>query len=449
MAWLLPRVLATALSMMFAAALGWQAGYLFPAQPQAPLVGAGCGIALGALGAAVVDGLRGWRLIGWLRGAQDAEAPRVAGYWGELAYRVERAIRLRERDIAQSELRLAQFRAAIEASPNGVMILDAGDHIEWCNSVCADHFGLDPQRDVAQRVTNLVRAPAFVAYLQRGPWDEPVAVAIPGRGGVLSVQLRRYGEGQKLVLSQDVTERERADAMRRDFVANVSHEIRTPLTIFGSAVETLRSLELGEVERERLFDLVMQQTAQMKALVDDLLALATLESSPRPPADRRVPLAPLMRRIEAEATALSAGRQQRIAFDGDDSLVIAGAERELYSAVANLVNNAVRYTPPGGSIDVRWRRLDNGSAEIVVTDSGAGIAREHLPRLGQRFYRVDGSRSRDSGGTGLGLSIVKHVMQRHGGELDVRSEVGKGSAFRLVLPPARVRQEEAAASEAT
>ena len=445
MAWLLPRVLATALSMMFAAAVGWQAGYLLSVQPRAPLVGAACGIALGALGAAIVDGLRGWRLIGWLRGAQDAEAPRDAGYWGELAYRVERAIRLRERRIEQSELRLAQFRAAIEASPNGVMILDAGDHIEWCNSVCADHFGLDPQRDVAQRVTNLVRAPAFVAYLQQGPWDEPVEVAIPGRGGVLSVQLRRYGEGQKLVLSQDVTERERADAMRRDFVANVSHEIRTPLTILGSAVETLRSLEVSEHERERLFELVTRQTGQMKALVDDLLALATLESSPRPPADRGVPLAPLMRRIEAEAAALSAGRQ-RIAFDGDGSLVIAGAERELHSAVANLVNNAIRYTPPGGSIDVSWRRLDNGSAEIVVVDSGTGIAREHLPRLGQRFYRIDGSRSRDSGGTGLGLSIVKHVVQRHGGELDVRSEVGKGSAFRLVLPPARVRQAETAAS---
>jgi two-component system phosphate regulon sensor histidine kinase PhoR len=181
-----------------------------------------------------------------------------------------------------------------------------------------------------------------------------------------------------------------------------------------------------------------QQAERMANLVGDLLTLAQLEGSPRPAADKWVRVASLFGQVEAEARALSAGRHT-IAFAGAGDAEVAGIESELQSAIGNLVSNAVRYTPDGGLIDVVWRRVDNGSGEIVVTDTGRGIAREHLSRLTERFYRVDGSRSRESGGTGLGLAIVKHVVQRHGGELDVASEVGKGSTFRLVWPAARVR----------
>ena len=438
MIWLLPRVLVAVLAMGLGAAAGWLAGQFAGPGTDAPAAGALLGSATGAIGAALLDAWRGWRLVVWLRGAQEQSAPRDAGFWGEVAYRVERALRRREQATARAEQRLAEFRSAIEASPNGVLILDGGEHIEWCNAVGADHFGLDPVRDIAQRVTNLIRAPAFVEYLQRGVWSEPVRVPSPQRGGMLSVMVRPYGEGHKLVLSQDVTETERADAMRRDFVANVSHEIRTPLTVLTSAVESLRTLPLADDERRRLFDLTARQAERMEALVADLLTLASLEASPRPAPDRWVGIGPLMDRIEADTRALSGGRH-RLSFAGDRALQVAGSERELHSAVANLVSNAVRYTPEGGSVEVRWRVCGNGSAEVSVTDSGIGIAREHLPRLAQRFYRVDGSRSRETGGTGLGLSIVKHVMQRHGGELDLRSEVGRGSTFRLVFPPARVR----------
>ena len=437
MSWLLRRVLPTAAAVALGAAAGWVAGALVGGTAPAPAVGALAGAVLGAVGAALFDALRARRLIDWLTGPQDGDAPRGAGFWGEAAYRVERAIRLREREAMQAELRLEQFRSAIEASPNGVMILDANDRIEWCNSVGADHFGLDPQRDRAQHITNLVRAPAFVAYLQRADWDQPVGVPGPRGNATLSVLMRTYGDGQKLVLSQDVTSAKRAEAMRRDFVANVSHEIRTPLTVLAGALDALQSLPLDEAGRSRMFDLMTQQSERMQALVADLLTLATLEASPRPPADRWVALVPLMARVEAESEALSAGRH-RLIFAGEP-LLIAGSERELHSAVANLVHNAVRYTPAGGAIDVRWRLQGDGAAEVTVADTGIGIAREHLPRLAQRFYRADGSRSRDTGGTGLGLSIVKHVVQRHGGELDVRSEVGQGSTFRLVFPAARVR----------
>ena len=331
----------------------------------------------------------------------------------------------------------------MEASPNGVLLLDASDQIEWCNSRAADHFGLDPERDRRQRVTNLIRSPEFVAYLQAGNFDEPIAVRDPRARGSLQVTIRRYGAGAKLVLSQDLTERERSDAMRRDFVANVSHEIRTPLTVLSGFLETMRNLPLTEVEQKRVLMLMTQQAERMGNLVGDLLTLAQLEGSPRPTGDKWVRVASLFGQVEAQVRALSAGRHT-IVFGDPGEARIAGNESELLSAVGNLANNAVRYTPDGGRIEVSWERNDNGMGELAVTDTGRGIAREHLSRLTERFYRVDSSRSRESGGTGLGLAIVKHVVQRHGGELDVTSELGKGATFRLIFPAARVRGEPAA-----
>jgi two-component system phosphate regulon sensor histidine kinase PhoR len=231
--------------------------------------------------------------------------------------------------------------------------------------------------------------------------------------------------------------------MRRDFVANVSHEIRTPLTVLSGFIETMVNLPLTDVERRRVLELMSQQTVRMQTLVGDLLTLAQLEGSPRPAADRWVSLQKIFGQVHADAEALSAGRHD-LSFEGSDGAQIAGAENELLSAVANLVNNAVRYTPSGGKVSVNWTVRVDGAGELEVRDSGIGIEREHIPRLTERFYRVDGSRSRDTGGTGLGLSIVKHVAQRHGGELEVDSEMGKGSSFRLVFPAARIRTLESA-----
>jgi two-component system phosphate regulon sensor histidine kinase PhoR len=442
MSWLIPRVLAALAAM----ALGGIAGLLLgPVQAAIPGLFLGGAFAVAVL--AIVDRLRGRQLLEWLRGGLEGSAPRDAGFWGELAYRIERAVRGAEQGARVERERLAQFLSAIEASPNGVLLLDAGEHIEWCSARAADHFALDPKRDRRQRLTNLVRAPAFVAHLQSGSFDEPVVFQAPRDRRTLSVQVRPYGEGQKLLLTQDLTEQERSEGMRRDFVANVSHEIRTPLTVLSGFLETLGNLPLSDVERRKVVMMMTQQAQRMATLVDDLLTLAQLEGSPRPPADRWIDLGSLLGLIEAEGRALSAGRHA-LHFEGTSGLEAAGAQNELQSAIGNLVNNAVRYTPEGGRIDVAWRLQGDGSAEIAVVDTGPGIAREHLPRLTERFYRVDGSRSRETGGTGLGLSIVKHVVQRHGGELDIRSEVGKGAVFRIVLPAARVRLRAAAASPA-
>jgi len=248
-----------------------------------------------------------------------------------------------------------------------------------------------------------------------------------------------YGEGLKLVLSQDITERERTESMRRNFVANVSHEIRTPLTVLAGFVETMRELPLSEAERKRVLLLMTGQAQRMQTLVADLLALAKLEGSPLPAAGCWIAVSTLMQRAHVDAVALSAGRHA-LAFDGGQDAQVAGDEEELFSALNNLVVNAVRYTPSGGRVDVCWLWRDDAAGVIEVRDTGIGIAREHLSHLTERFYRVDSSRSRDTGGTGLGLSIVKHVAQRHGGEIDVHSEPGKGSTFRIVLPPSRVRR---------
>lgn len=434
MTWLLSRTFAGLLAMALGGVLGFAAG----GPAGAPIVGMVLGAALGVGLVALLDTIRGSRLIGWLRGPQAEPAPRDTGFWGEIGYRIERSIRARERTLEQETSRLAHFLSAIEASPNGVLMLDASDRIDWCNAVAADHLGLDPQRDRGQHVTNLVRAPAFVAHLQGDRLGETIAMPNPRSPGTLTVVVRPYGDGMKLVLTQDVTERERAERMRRDFVANVSHEMRTPLTVLAGFIETLGNLQLTEVERRRVLTLMGQQTQRMQALVTDLLMLAQLEGSPRPPADTWVPVARLFAAAEVEARSLSAGRHELV-FGSPGDAQLAGAESELLSALVNLVNNAVRYSPGGGRIDVTWRTMPDGAGELAVRDQGIGIEKDHLPRLTERFYRVEGSRSRETGGTGLGLSIVKHVVQRHGGELDIQSEPGKGSLFRLLLPGPRVR----------
>ena len=431
MSWLLRRLFAVAGAMVFGGLVGWLLGLML----RAPILVGALGAAGGVATVGVFDGLRGRRLMRWLRGSQSGDAPRDSGFWGELGYRFERALRMRESRVETERQRLEQFLSAIEASPNGVMLLDDANRIDWCSAVSAEHFGLDPHSDRMQRVTNLVRSPAFVAYLQEGRFAEVVIFPAPDGQRSLSVVVRSYGDGMKLVLSQDVTERERADAMRRDFVANVSHEIRTPLTVVAGFVETMAQLPLTEVERRRVLELMGQQTQRMQDLVGDLLMLAQLEGSPRPAADRWLDLQPLLRSALADGAALSAGRHT-VVTTGHEDIEVAASESELLSAVGNLINNAVRYTPPGGRIELSWQTRVDGGLDVSVTDTGPGIAREHLPRLTERFYRVEAARSRDSGGTGLGLAIVKQVVERHGGILAISSTPGAGTEVTVRLPAA-------------
>ena len=436
MFWIAPRTLLSTLTT----ALGAVVGHWLGREWGHPLLGTGLGAVIAAVVVTLLDSWRGGRILGWLSGPLEGPPPRLVGFWGEAATRVERALRQRDREVQAERDVHTQFLAAIEASPNGVLLLDAAEQIEWCNGLAAQHLGLDPVRDLRQRITNLVRSPDFVGHLQARRFDQPVKIKGPLGRGLLSVMVQPYGDGQCLVLTQDITERERIEATKRDFVANVSHEIRTPLTVLAGFIETMATLPLSEQERQRVLVLMGQQSRRMQSLVADLLTLASLEGSAPPAKDQWVPLSRLAQGVEADATGLSGGKHE-FAFSWGRGASLAGNEPELLSAITNLVNNAVRYTPAGGKITVDWSRRDDGSAELTVRDTGPGIAPEHLPRLAERFYRVDGSRSRDTGGTGLGLAIVKHVAQRHGGELLISSEVGRGSSFSLVFPPARVREQ--------
>ena len=407
----------------------------------------------------LVDSIYAARFLAWIRFAQNSESasaaihppPRLPGLWGEAAQRICRLSRSQDQLLQDSQVRLGEFLAAMQASPSGVVLLDAQDRIEWCNQMATQHFGFDAQRDVLQHIANLVRAPAFKRYMAANNFTQDVVIpggaSTPGRPVNLSVHAHSYGKDRKLLLSRDITAVELAEAMRRDFVANVSHEIRTPLTVLSGFIETLQTLPLKAQERERYLALMAQQSQRMQTLVNDLLTLSRLEGSPHPSVNDWVNTSALFAQSEQEARALStliAPHGHDIKFDVGAGFEIAGVQAELYSAVSNLVTNAVRYTPDVGKVCVSWKVLSDGRGEFVVEDSGPGIAAEHLPRLTERFYRVDRSRSRETGGTGLGLAIVKHVAQRHGAELHIQSQLGQGSRFSITFPSARVRSNQAA-----
>jgi two-component system phosphate regulon sensor histidine kinase PhoR len=366
------------------------------------------------------------------------EAPRALGIWGEIYYRLNKLVRSWRDQVLEIEQQHSRFIQAVQATPNGVVMLNEDDQIEWCNGIAEQHFGVNAKRDAMQRITHILRKPSFVQYIIRQNYREPVRLTNMGvfEQFTLDVQIFPYGDKQKLLLSQDVSQIEKTDSMRRDFVANVSHELKTPLTVLSGFLETVQDLKLTEADQKKYLDLMSVQTSHMKTLVEDLLTLAKLEGNPEPPVTQVVPMGVMLSRLQSDAQGLSQGRHQILVEKASDRNVL-GDDLELYSAFGNLVSNAVRYTPDGGNITIRWADLEDG-AIFTVIDTGPGIAQEHIPRLTERFYRVDRSRSRDTGGTGLGMAIVKHVINRHHGELKIESTLGVGSEFSLTFPQQRI-----------
>ncbi|WP_038167352.1 phosphate regulon sensor histidine kinase PhoR [Thiomonas sp. FB-Cd] len=410
--------------------------WLFGALPAALVA---CAVALGVIGSDTAAQLR---LLAWLKSPESARIPPARGVWAEVFYRAARQLRLWETRVHGEEDKLRRFIEALQASPNGLILMDGADQIDWCNDTAAAHFGLDARRDLRQHAVHLIRNPEFFAYMAAKRFDTPLLMRRTTNHGslLLSVQVIPYGDGQKLMLSRDVTQVERTEAMRRDFVANVSHEIKTPLTVIAGFIESLRGLDFSAEERDRILALMQEQSDRMRHLVEDLLTLAHLEGDPHQPAEEVLDMRQMVERLGADARALSGGHHD-IELSADVGNV-RGARTELTSAFTNLVSNAVRYTPPGGTVRIAWRvrQIDAGGpvAEFSVSDSGIGIAQEHIPRLTERFYRVDRGRSRESGGTGLGLAIVKHVLLRHQAELRISSQPGQGSVFTVRFPVQRL-----------
>jgi two-component system phosphate regulon sensor histidine kinase PhoR len=406
--------------------------------------------------------IQNWKFIrfqNWLNSASLQVNPDWNGAWLDVAARIHRQQLVADNSAKLNERRLQDFLLAIQASPNGVILLDGEARIDWCNDTAASHLGLDAKKDRLQHIVHLVRDPHFTRYFAQE--NHPSEVLIDGRSTSvsnfpkLSVQLHKYGDGRLLLLSRDVTEVVKAEAMRRDFVANVSHEIRTPLTVLGGFVETLQSVPLDAQETQKYLQLMSSQAGRMQSLVADLLTLSQLEATQSPNGQEYVSLPDLVTQVMSEANAFTSmlaeqqsGKKHALVFDQVPILWLMGSQKELFSALSNLVSNAIRYTPLGGLVHLTFLHTDD-HLTISVKDTGPGIASEHLPRLTERFYRIDQSRSRETGGTGLGLAITKHVMQRHGGELQVQSEQGKGSTFNLIFPASRIANQIATPDQQT
>ena len=379
------------------------------------------------------------RLALSLRG--DGDTPESIGLWGDLferLYRARRETTVTRRRLAQIVQRFEESSAALPDA--AVAIGDNGD-IDWCNEAAQRLLGLRTPRDLGQRITNVVRDPSFTRYFN-GEGDRAAGAEFTAPHDddlILHAQMIAFGQGRQLLLVRDITHGRRLEQVRRDFVANASHELRTPLTVVYGFLETL-SVDAGDLPDRwrRPLDLMTQQTLRMQRIIDDMLMLAQLEGDSGRHAEADVNVPNLLQQIRSEAIALSGSRRHRVEVHADPQLWLRGNETELRSAFANLVGNAVQHTPDGSLITVRWGAVDGGPV-LAVQDNGEGIAAEHLPRLSERFYRVDASRSRARGGTGLGLAIVKHALARHEAELRVQSQVGVGSTFSCAFPATAAR----------
>jgi len=354
------------------------------------------------------------------------------GVFGRL-YQHEKDLR---GQIAARDQEIAMLIAAGQALTDGVVLLDESNQILFCNTTAESQLGLAALTDRGQPVVNLVRHPEFVDYLMAGEFTRPLTLRSDrAEGRVLSIYVLPYAGMRRLMQIKDVTHSDRLDRMRRDFVANVSHELRTPLTVLAGFLETLQEIDLDRDERARYLELMAEQSRRMESIVKDLLTLSSIESAP-PPANDLVDMASLIDKLRRDAEALSAGRHT-IVVEADSKGDLRGSEPELVSAFGNLVSNAVRYTPAGGTIRIIWHASPQG-AEFAVEDTGIGIDPKHIPRLTERFYRVDRGRSRDAGGTGLGLAIVKHSLSRHQALLHIKSTPGIGSRFAAHFTARRV-----------
>jgi two-component system phosphate regulon sensor histidine kinase PhoR len=368
----------------------------------------------------------------WLTQHPDDPPPQSAGIWDEIfnaLYRRDKAHRL---EVKRVERRLDRYQESTTALPDATIILNKRGNIEWLNERSKEYLGLK-ERDVGNRIENLIRNPRFVEYLHEGDYEEPLEMPSPiNRSNTLLIRIVPYGRSRRLLVARDMTRLQRLERMRRDFIANFSHELRTPLTVLRGYLEGMGDDNNLQAEWGDAIRTMNQQIRRMEHINDDLLFLSRLENPDNPRHDEEINVCAMLAAIREDAQALSQGKHE-ITLECDDTIKLIGSHTELRNAFSNLAFNAVRYTPAGGRIRIRWQ-ADGEGASLEVEDNGEGIAPQHISRITERFYRVDAGRSREKGGTGLGLAIVKHVANRHHAQLDIQSHVGEGSLFRIRFP---------------
>jgi two-component system, OmpR family, phosphate regulon sensor histidine kinase PhoR len=393
-----------------------------------------------------LTGYLGWhlqqllRLHKWLRTRQGDEAPPDGyGLWGEVFDSIYHLQRRDQKVRGRLQAVIDRVQESTAALKDAVIMLDRDGNLEWWNIAAEKLLGLKTPQDSGQQITNLVRDPRFIEYFENHNYNEPLELPSPVSDRLrLQFHITQYGNREHLMLVRDITRLYQLEQMRKDFVANVSHELRTPLTVISGYLETLLdNVEDVNPRWLRALQQMQQQGGRMQNLLNDLLLLAKLEATDYPSDNQPVAVDLLLLSIKNDAQALSGERHHRISLEADPHLKLKGSEAELRSAFSNLVFNAVKYTPDEGEIRVRWWGDEQG-AHLSVQDSGLGIEAKHLPRLTERFYRVDSSRASNTGGTGLGLAIVKHVLLRHRARLDIVSSLGKGSTFTCHFPSLQV-----------
>lgn len=391
-----------------------------------------------------------YRLAGWLRAGDAAASPpsRTGGAWRQIYQAAQSSIGTVAERNAELQGQLGRYRQVARALPDAAVTFNHGGEIELINDAAERLLGLCDPEDLGRPIKNLIRVPQFRDYLDQARFGTPLEIVSPVDPDItLSITVLPYGElGKHLLLARDTSRLNRLERMRQDFIANVSHEMKSPLTVIKGYVENLMD-DAAEVEKwHGPLSQIDQQTDRMCSIVEDLMALSNLETGPAPKTLQPVDVPSLIRTVVSEARELGRNKH-RFEVDMDEELFIAGSFNELYSAFSNVVFNAVSYTEEGGDINIRWDLQADGKPRFSVTDTGIGIAPEHVPRLTERFYRVDQARSREIGGTGLGLAIVKHVLIRHHGKLEVHSELARGSTFAFVFPPDLTRRRGSVESE--
>ena len=376
----------------------------------------------------------------WLQRRSGSNPPELPGIIDEICREIDF---LRERHKQRKDKLagfLRRFQDATAALPDAVIILGEYGVIEWANEKATEYLGVRWPQDGHQRIANLIRNPDLPAFLNRtGKFKDKAERGLQiespvNSDQILEFRLAPYGDNQKLLVARDITDIQRVNQMRKDFIANASHELRSPLTVISGYLEGLDDGKSGFPETvSSQIKQMRKQTERMQRLIDDLLTLSVLETTSEHREIENVPVPELLASVYQEAQGLSGMMEHIFYLETDPTLWLRGNQRELYSAFSNLVFNAVQYTPSHGVIRLRWY-ADNDGAHFSVSDNGPGISQEHISRITERFYRVDKGRSRDKGGTGLGLAIVKHVLVRHSAQLHIESQVGKGSTFRCDFP---------------
>lgn len=373
-------------------------------------------------------------LSDWLTHSRRATPPEVSGAWRKIFEGIHGLQRSNRRRRSQLGDMIKRFRQGAEALPDATVVFDADESIVWCNKLAQQQLGIRWPKDQGQRLTNLIRAPEFLEFLDAGDFSAPLEIHAPAQfQTTLEIRIMPYGEGQQLLLARDISHLKRLETMRQDFVANVSHELRTPLTVLQGYLEMMEESELPPIMVDKAHKMMSEQTVRMRGLIEQLLVISRIEGQAHSAHDQVVDVPAMLELVYEEAERLNEDKGHNLNCSISPDLLVFGIEQELRSAVSNLIFNAIHYSPPGSTIKIQWE-LKNGKATFSVKDNGDGIASEHLSRLTERFYRVDKDRSRKTGGSGLGLAIVKHVLERHGSRLQIKSVVGSGSTFYFRLP---------------